>query len=302
MKPADLIELLLLAALWGASFLFMRIAAPVFGPVPLIAVRVAVATACLLPLLAWRGGLQPLVASPGLMLVVGLLNSALPFICFAYATLSITAGFTSILNATTPMFGALVGWLWLKDKLSWLRIVGLLVGFSGIVVLVWGKVSFKPGGSGLAIVACLSATLMYGIAANHTKRYLTGVPALAIATGTQLSSALVLAPFAWWWWPAQAPTTTAWTAAILLGVFCTGIAYVLYFRLIARLGPAKAISVTFLIPLFASLWGVLWLAEPVTTAMFAGGGVVLLGTALTTGVIGNGWRPWPARPAARSAD
>ena len=285
MKPVDLAELLLLAAIWGASFLLMRIAAPAFGPVPLIAVRVAIASLCLLPLLAWRGGAAEMAKVPGKLVFVGLINTALPFSLLAYATLSVTAGFASILNATTPMFGALVGWVWLKDRLSPSRVAGLLVGFAGIVLLVWGKVSFKPGGSGLAIVAALGATFLYGVAASFTKRHLTGVPALALAAGSQLGATLLLAIPAILLWPATPPDARAWWAAVVLGVLCTGFAYVLFFRLIGRLGPARAISVTFLIPPFGSLWGVLWLGEHVTLSMLLGGMVVLVGTALTTGLL-----------------
>lgn len=285
MKTSDVSELVLLAALWGASFLFMRMGAAEFGPVALSAVRVAGATLFLLPLLAMRGQIGALRAHWRPIFLVGLLNSALPFLCFSYAALSITAGLSSIFNAATPLFGALIAWVWLKDRLTPSRIVGLAVGFSGVLWLAWDKASFKPGGSGWAIAACLAATICYGISASYTKKRLTGIPPLAVATGSQLSAALVLALPAIVWWPQSMPSGTAWLAAGLLALACTGIAYVLFFRLIAHIGPANAISVTFLIPAFAVLWGWLFLDEGFTPAMAAGCAVILVGTALATGLV-----------------
>ncbi len=285
MKTSDLSELVGLAALWGASFLFMRLGAAEFGPVALSAVRVAGAALVLLPLLRWRGQVGELRRHWRSIFVVGITNSALPFLCFSYAALSITAGLSSIFNASTPLFGAVLGWLWLKDRPSGPRIAGLAIGFAGVLGLAWEKASFKPGGSGWAIVACLAAALMYGLSANYTKRRLQGVAPLAVAAGSQLSAALVLALPALWWWPEVMPSTHAWAMVALLAVLCTGVAYLMYFRLIAHIGPANAITVTFLIPAFAVLWGWLFLAEPLSAAMAVGCAVILLGTALATGVL-----------------
>jgi len=286
LKRSDAIELTGLAAIWGASFLFMRMGAAEFGPVALAAVRVWGATLFLLPLLALRGQAAVLRAHWKPIFVVGITNSALPFLCFSYAALSITAGLSSIFNASTPLFGALIAWLWLKDKLTPSRTLGLAIGFLGVLWLAWDKASFKPGASsGWAVLACLTATLLYGFSGSFTKRFLTGVPPLAVATGSQLSSAVVLAVPALLWWPAAWPSLTAWSAAALLAVGCTGVAYILFFRLIAHIGPANALSVTFLIPVFAVLWGGLFLHEGVTPQMGIGCVVILLGTSLTTGVL-----------------
>jgi drug/metabolite transporter (DMT)-like permease len=284
-KTSDLSELVGLAALWGASFLFMRLGAAEFGPVALSAVRVAGAALVLLPLLRWRGQVGELRRHWRSIFVVGITNSALPFLCFSYAALSITAGLSSIFNASTPLFGAVLGWLWLKDRPSGPRIAGLAIGFAGVLGLAWEKASFKPGGSGWAIIACLAAALMYGLSANYTKHRLQGVAPLAVAAGSQLSAALVLALPALWWWPEVMPSAHAWAMVALLAVLCTGVAYLMYFRLIAHIGPANAITVTFLIPAFAVLWGWLFLAEPLTAAMALGCAVILLGTALATGVL-----------------
>ena len=285
MKTSDLSELVGLAALWGASFLFMRLGAAEFGPVALAAVRVGGAALVLLPLLRWRGQFGELRRHWRSIFVVGITNSAVPFLCFSYAALSITAGLSSIFNASTPLFAAVIGWWWLKDRPSGPRIAGLAIGFAGVLGLAWEKASFKPGGSGWAIVACLAAALMYGLSANYTKRRLQGVAPLAVAAGSQLSAALALALPALWWWPAAMPSARAWAMVALLAVLCTGVAYLMYFRLIAHVGPANAITVTFLIPAFAVLWGWLFLAEPLTAAMAVGCAVILLGTALATGVL-----------------
>ena len=292
MKTSDLIDLLLLAALWGASFLFMRMGAAEFGPIALVAVRVTGAALFLLPLLQLRGQMSVLREHWRPIFVVGITNSALPFLCFGYAALSITAGLSSIFNAATPLFGAAIAWLWLKDKLTLPRIVGLVIGFAGVLWLAWNKAdhqaAFKPGGSGWAIVACLAGAVLYGISASLTKKTLAGVAPMAVAAGSQLSATLVLAVPAWLWWPAVAPSGTAWLTAGLLAIFSTGVAYVLFFRLIANVGPANAIAVTFLIPAFAVLWGWLLLNEQFSVPMLIGCAVILLGTGLATGML-----KWP---------
>ena len=297
MRARDLIELLLLAALWGASFLFMRLGAAEFGPVALSALRVGGATLVLLPLLAWYGQSVSLRTHWRAIALVGVVNSAVPFVLFSLAALAINAGLSSIFNAAAPLWGALIAWLWLGERLSALRVAGLGIGVLGVLGLGWEKASFNPGEHGvsaaLAIGACLAATLCYGFAANYAKRRLADVPPLAVATGSQLAATLVLALPAWWLWPEVAPSATAWSSVVGLALLCTALAYLLYFRLIANLGAARAISVAFLLPLFGVLWGAVFLDEAVTAAMGLGCAVILLGTALTTGVL-----RWPVRRAA----
>ncbi len=293
MKNADLAELLGLAALWGASFLFVRMGAAEFGPVALAALRVIGAALFLMPLLALRKELGALRRHWRAIFVVGITNSALPFLLFAYAALSITAGLSAIFNAASPLFGALIAWLWLKDKLTPARVAGLVIGFAGVLWLAWDKASFKSGGSGWATVACISAALLYGFSASLTKRHLSGVAPMAVAAGSQLAAALVLALPAALWWPSVAPSGQAWLTMTLLAVLCTGVAYLLFFRLIAHVGPGNAIAVTFLIPAFAVLWGWLFLDERIGVSMVAGCAVILLGTGQATGLL-----KWPhGRPA-----
>jgi drug/metabolite transporter (DMT)-like permease len=291
MKPRDLIELLVLAAIWGASFLFLRMGAGEFGPVALAGVRVIGASLFLMPILLHRGEWPALRANWRAIAVVGIANSALPFLCFAYAALAITGGLSAIFNATTPLMGVLIAWAWLGDKPSGHKVAGLAIGFAGVLWLAWDKASFKPdasgASSGLAVLACLLATLMYGLAASMTKRWLTGVPSMALAAGSQLSAAVVLLPLVVWRWPEVPPSSHSWGAAIALALLCTGVAYVLFFRLIGNIGATNALSVTFLIPAFAIAWGGLFLGETVNATMLFACVVILVGTSLVTGL----WRP-----------
>lgn len=289
MRQRDLIELVLLAALWGASFLFMRWGASDFGPAALVFLRVAGASLLLLPLLAWQGQLRALRQHwPGIV-VLGLLNTALPFALYMVAAMVLNAGLSAIFNATTPLWAALIAWLWLGDAQGRWRTLGLAIGFAGVVGLGLHNASFKAGAQGvspaLGIAACLLATLCYGISANFTKKHLAGAPPLALAAGSQGVAAAAAAVPAWWWWPTHNPTAAAWAGATVLAVACTGLAYLLYFRLITHVGPAKAVAVTFLIPAFAMLWGALFLGEALSTPMALGCAVILLGTALATGVL-----------------
>lgn len=278
-------EFVLLAALWGASFLFMRLAVPEFGPVPMMALRVAIAALCLLPLLMLRKGFGELRTRFGSLMAVGTINSAIPFWLFAFATLYLNAGFTSILNATTPFWAAIISWLWLREKIGAVRVLGLAIGFAGVLMLVWDKATFKGDGPMWGILAALAATLLYGMGANFTRSKLAGIDSLTISTGAMIGATLVLAPFALLYWPAQPPSARAWLCVLVLGSFGTGFAYILYYRLIRKLGASGGVTVTFLIPAFGMLWGALFLDEAVTQNMIVGTALILAGTALTTGLI-----------------
>jgi len=282
-------ELLLLGALWGASFLFMRMGAADFGPAALVFVRVAGAAALLLPLLMWRGQLGDLRRHWKGIALVGVVNSMLPFLLFTVAAFALSAGLMSVFNATAPVWGALVAWVWLGQRPGAVRLWGLGLGLAGVIGLAWGKAEFKAGDSGispaLGIAACLLATVLYGVGANFIRERLAGVAPMAVAAGSQLAATLVLALPAWWLWPAVAPSAQSWAGALALAFACTGLAYLLFFRLIAQTGAASAMSVTLLIPGFAMLWGWLWLDEAPTLQMLTGCAVILAGTALSTGLI-----------------
>lgn len=284
-KKPWLAEFILLAALWGASFLFMRLGAAEFGPLPTAGIRVTIAAVFLLPLALSRGLWAEMNQRRTQLLVLGMLNSGIPFATISFALLSISTGLSSLINATVPLFGALVAWIWLKDRPHRMKIVGLMIGFIGVALLAWGKASFKPDASGQssgwAVVACLFACLCYGLSASYTKRYMAGVPSLVIATGSQIGAAIGLALPTLLFWPSQMPSATAWLALLAVGVLCTGIAYVLYFRLIAKMGAAGSLTVTFLIPVFAVGYGALFLGESVTPWMLLCGTIILCGTALS---------------------
>ena len=284
------VDFVLLAAIWGSSFLFMHIGTLEFGALPTAAVRVAVAALFLLPLVWLRGLLPVLGKNWKRIFFIGLLNSGIPFACYSFALLSISTGLSSILNATVPMFGALIAWVWLKDKPTGSRMLGLVVGFAGVALLAWDKASFTPGISGgvapgWAVLACLLACICYGISASYTQRYLVGLPPLVTAAGSQIGATLGLALPALWLWPARMPGAGAWLSLLAVGVLCTGIAYILFFRLIEHAGPPRALAVTFVVPVFAVLYGVLFLGETITPWMLGCAGVIVGGTALATGLL-----------------
>jgi drug/metabolite transporter (DMT)-like permease len=294
MKKSDLACLTALAALWGASYLFMRVGVGEFGALTLAGARAAIAAVLLMPLLG--GELNALRRHWKPVLLVGVTNSALPFVLFALAALGINASLSAIFNAATPLYAAVIGRVWLGEAIGRTRAAGLALGFCGVVWLVAEGASFQPGASavttGWAVLACVAATMLYAFSAHFSKRYLAAVPPLAVAAGSQLAAALVLAPAALALHPHALPSARAWGALLCLGVGCTALAYVLFFRLIARVGAAKTMAVPFLVPAFGVLWGVLFLAETVTISMAAGSALIVLGTALATGLIN------PARPPA----
>jgi drug/metabolite transporter (DMT)-like permease len=300
LRPRDLVELVALAALWGGSFLFMRVAVPAFGPLALVLMRVAGASLLLVPLLAARGELGAMRKHWRPIAVVGLLNSALPFLCFAYAALSINAGLSAIFNSATPLFAAVVAWLWLGDRMTPMRVAGLAIGFAGVLWLGWDKADFRPGGSAWAVFACLLATVSYGISPSIAKRHLGSVPPLAVAAGSQVAASIFVAVPAFLAWPVVAPSPNAWLMAALLALLGTGLAYILYFRLIAHAGPANAVAVTYLVPIFAVLWGDLFLGERLTLALALGCAVIFVGTALATGTLGPLVERWRMTRTAKA--
>lgn len=285
MSYKHIVELCLLSAIWGASFLFMRTTSADFGPVMLITLRTGIAALVLLPFLLAKKQWPMITAHWQAIFLVALTNTAIPFCLFSYSTLYLGAGYASVLNATAPMFAALVGFIWLKDKLSRLAVIGLLIGFAGVIILSVARNNHNFTVSLLPVGAALGATCLYGLAACLTKKYLQGVNPLAIATGSQCFAALVLAPLSLWFWPARMPDMYSWSQVVALGVMCTAVAYILYFRLIANIGAAKAITVAYLVPVFGILWGMCFLDEYLSPGMWLGAALVLLGVALTTGVL-----------------
>ena len=214
------------------------------------------------------------------MLILGVINSAIPFLLFAFTALYLPAGFSSILNAAAPLFGTLIAGLWLKEKLTLSQFVGLVIGFAGVTILVgWTKIPVTPEFI-WAVAAGITGAFLYAVAAPYARSKLAGVNSIAVATGSQLGAALVLLPIAPWFLPNTFPSMTVIAVVIALGLFSTALAYVIYFHLISSIGASKTLTVTYLIPIFAMFWGALILDEPVTPSMILGCSLILLGTAI----------------------
>ncbi|AKZ62825.1 multidrug DMT transporter permease [Herbaspirillum hiltneri N3] len=288
MKPADLLRLLALAAIWGASFLFMRLAVPEMGALNTAFFRVLFGAAGLLLLLAVLGVKWRFQGKLRATMLLGAINSGLPFVLFSVAAKVLPAGYSAILNATTPLMGVVIGALFFGDRLTPRKVGGVMLGLAGVAVLTrTGPVAFDPATVSGAL-ACLLATSCYGLAGFLTKRWITdrgGLDSKLVAFGSQLGAVALLLPFfavmtiledgpaA----PLRAGIGT-WFALLILGFVCSALAYILFFRLIADIGPVKSLTVTFLIPLFGVLWGWLFLQEQLSWAYAAGG--ALIGMAL----------------------
>jgi drug/metabolite transporter (DMT)-like permease len=289
MRIQDFARLLSLAALWGGSFAFIRVAVPALGPIWLAEFRVALAFAALFAVAAIRRGVPSLAAHWRAYLVIGAVNSALPFALFSFAEQTISASNAAILNATSPFFGAIIGAAWLGEPLGARKMAGMALGLLGVVLLVGWQPAPLSGAAIVASLACLAAALCYGIGSVYAKARMTGIPSFAIAVYSQLAAAVVLAPALPFSPPPLSLSPLVAANVLALALASTAIAYLLYFRLIADVGPARALTVTFLIPLFGVLWGALFLREPVAINMLSGGALILAGTWLTV-------REGPRRP------
>jgi drug/metabolite transporter (DMT)-like permease len=313
MKPLsmqDWLEMLLLSAVWGASFLFLRIAAPAIGPVAVAAFRIAGAALVLLPLVLWRGQWRAFKGRWPTLWVACLLSCVLPFVGLSRAAQTLPAGPLSVLNATTPMWAAVVGWAFFGESMGWRRLSGLLLGLTGVAWLAAHRTEGLGAGTldPMAVGLALASTWLYAIAIHHSRHFLQGMAPVTVSAGILLCGAALLLGPAVALGPmpmaqplstqvAEAATTagsglwargalTSWMAVphkvwwslAALAALCTGLAYAMFYRLVDRVGATRAVSVTFLIPPFAMLWSHLWLDEAINIHMIAGAVVVLLGT------------------------
>jgi drug/metabolite transporter (DMT)-like permease len=272
------LELTVLGAIWGASFLFMRVSAREFGALPLVEMRLTLGALILLPLL-WRGRAQFKRAHLLPLVLISAINSAIPFSLFAWAAQRAPAGIGAITNATAVMFTAVAAFVLYGEQITKRRAVGLLAGFAGVVVLASGKTAGASIWS--AALAGTFAALLYGIGGNLVRRQLVGIPPGTVAAATLVCASVLLAPFAIYSWPHTPIPTHAWASAVLLGVLCTGVAYLIYFRMIYRVGAPRAATVTYLIPLFGVIWAWITLGEPLTPTMAIAGALILGGVALS---------------------
>ncbi|MDG2420154.1 MAG: DMT family transporter [Gammaproteobacteria bacterium] len=283
MNLRNFFELLILSAIWGSSFLFLRVASPAFGPIFLIEMRVLSGLVVLLPVFFFMGKYHELRSHWRMILLISLMNMAIPFCFFAYSALNMGAGLLSVINATVPIFTTVVGFLYFRNRMSKSGLGGLLVGLFGVVVLVFDPSETSGVTSYLAIPSALIACALYGIAINLASYKLKEVSGITITTGSLFFSSILLLPFAVIAKPEVIPRGVIWLSVLALGIVCTGFGYILFYRLIGKIGPQKAIMTTYLIPLFSILWGSLFLAETVSISMLFGGMMVLMGVSLTTG-------------------
>lgn len=266
------IDLTLLGAIWGSSFLFMRIAAADFGPLPLVEVRLVAGVAILLPFL-WRARSRITRKHWLRFAVIGSLNSAIPFSLFAWGAERAPAGIGAIANSMTALFAALVAFLVFGERIGLRRAIALVVGFIGVVILASGRTA-GANVTGAAIAGTV-ASLCYGFALNFTRHWLSDLPPVVGVAGTLTCATLMALPLAIATWPATPIPTTSWIAAALLGVLCTGFAYWLFFRLIQRVGASRASTTTYLVPIFGVAWGWLLLGEQPTITMIASAALIL---------------------------
>ncbi|MDI5891643.1 DMT family transporter [Halomonas rhizosphaerae] len=285
MSPADTLRLLLLSSLWGLSFIFMRVASPEFGPVPLVLVRMGVGALLLVPLLLSVRYLRLVRENAGRLFVLGLINHVLPFSLLALATTRLEAGFTSLINATTPIFTALLGALFFATPIQRQQYLGLALALFGVYVLSADRLDFALGGDGWFILAVLGATFCYGVAGNYSKTYLAHLPVRVLAAGSTAMSALILLVPGLMLWPAEPISGLAWANGLALAVLSTTVAFLLYFGLIASAGATATSTVTFLVPVSALLWGYLLLGERLSLQILAGMAITLAGTAIATRMI-----------------
>ncbi len=277
MKTRDLLALTGLAALWGASFLFMRVSTPYLGPFATIWVRVTVAALVLWIGFVVRGKKINLKGSWGKMILVGAINAAIPFTLISAATLTLPASTASVINATTPLFAAMMAWLVLKEPLKGNHFLAFAFGIGGVVALLgWSPLPFTHEVV-LAALMSLGASMFYGIGGVYVKKKLMGFDGEVLSFGQQAGAAIVLFPMIF----IQPPVSWSvpigvWLAAITLGVFCTSIAYLIYFSLIRRIGPTKTLSVTFMVPFFGVLWGSIFLNEALSLGTFLGFGLIFI--------------------------
>lgn len=282
MRPADITRLILLAAIWGSSFIFMRVLAPVLGAITTADSRLIIAGVAMLCYFAvirfdlnWRANWRQYA-------IIGIVNSSLPFSLYAFAAKHIPASYSVIFNSTSPLFGAVFSAIWLSDRLTIRKIAGLISGAVGVALVS------KVGGAkidamfGWSVAACLAAPMCYGLAGIYTKKFAANIKPMAISGGSQVMAGLALLPLALLFPPTGEISTKIVVYTVILAVLCGSIAYVLYYRLVSDVGPTKALSVTFLMPAFGMLWGVLFLHESVTLPMIAGCLMIIAGTFLIT--------------------
>jgi drug/metabolite transporter (DMT)-like permease len=245
-----------------------------------------VAAVTLLPLLLLSGKWAELSEHWPHIMVIGLISTAAPATMLSISTEYTSAGFASILNALTPLFSALIAWLWLKEELTLPVVAGITLGFIGVMVMVFDRETITSNFVLLPIIAGVTGTFLYGLTGNYSRRFAQHVSPIVITAGCQLFSTLFMVPLALLLWPAASIPMQGWIYAVILGVFCTGVAFILFFKLLETVGVVRTVIVTYLVPVFAMLWGTLFLDETITLKMMIGAGLILAGVGLSTRLAG----------------
>lgn len=282
MSAADLAKLVFLSAIWGGSFIFLRIAVPEVGPLLTAILRTALAGIALMGFarlthvpMQWRSNLKSFA-------VVGLFAGAIPFTCFSFAALYLPAAHSAVLNATAPLFGAAFSVAWLSERLTMQKLGGLLLGIAGVAILVGAGTLQLNGKTLIAIAACLVAAASYALSSIVVKK--TGKPGgvhpIAMATGSLALGGTMMLPFAPFALPHAMPSLLAFSCVLAMSLLSSGVAQAIFIPLIIKVGPTRAMSVSFLIPLFSMLWAFLFLHERVGLSTLLGGLVVLAAMAL----------------------
>ena len=293
----DLGSLLFLGGVWGAAFLFLRIAAPEVGPVWAAEIRLAIGAAILL-LVAGPATLRVARGRVTTFLIVGALFSAVPFTLISIATLTLPAGFTALLNAATPLFTATIAVGFMGQRMSSRVVAGLAVGVVAVIVLV-GWSPLEPGPTTLlAVAAGLGAPASYAVAGNFVRARLADVEATVLATGMLTAGALVALPVAVFSGAPGTPAVDGAVSLLAVGVLSTAIAWPIFFRVLRRTTPTAASTVTFIVPAFALTWGSIVLAEPVGVGLLVGFGLILVSLILVLGITLPVRSPWSARSVA----
>jgi drug/metabolite transporter (DMT)-like permease len=285
LRPVDLARLVALAAMWGGSYLFMRYAVPYLGPAPMIELRVVIAGLALLAFLRLSGGELAWREHWRAYLFVGAIGLALPFMLIAEGLTAIDASTAAILNALSPLFAALVAAAWIRDPLTPAKLAGIALCLVGTAVLVGWTPRPMTQRELAGAALCVAATIAYGYTIVFTRVHLRGASPLGTSAATLLVAGIALVPFAVAAPPVRDVPALAWLAVLGLALISTTVAFIFYYRLIADVGPVKAITVTLLVPIFGMIWGIVFLGEPVTPGRIAGCLVILAGCALILGLV-----------------
>ncbi len=281
MSRRDALLLLLLSSIWGASFMFIALGVDELEPSVVVFGRTLVGALILLPLVAGRGGLRPIRHAIGPLVLLGALNNAVPFWLLGFAETHLDSGLTAVIQAAAPIFTVvLASRIDATQRVTGLRLAGIAIGFVGVALLVGAQ----RGGDLLGAVAVIGTALCYAISVLFAGRTVRHLPPLQVSIGQLGAAALLTAPFGLAQLPQAAPSAGAVGAVVALGALGSGIAYLLYFRIIASAGASRAILVTYLVPAFALFYGAVFLDEHVTTTALAGLALILGGTALATGL------------------